>query len=129
MAVLIQEVICGDYTFAIHTKNPLSGIPCCVSRLILSIQTKIVKGLGDFVGGISRTSHELLCQKMQFEVSYSSLPKCIRLGSNGEDLEGYAGAGLYDSALIDEEEKIVLDNSIARIIVDKAFHTSLLNNC
>ncbi|KAF9687430.1 hypothetical protein SADUNF_Sadunf02G0092700 [Salix dunnii] len=27
MALLIQEVICGDYTFAIHTKNPLSGIP------------------------------------------------------------------------------------------------------
>ncbi|CAJ1974047.1 unnamed protein product, partial [Sphenostylis stenocarpa] len=25
MAVLIQEVICGDYAFVIHTKNPLSG--------------------------------------------------------------------------------------------------------
>ncbi|KAJ6730225.1 hypothetical protein OIU85_021058, partial [Salix viminalis] len=28
MAVLIQEVICGDYTFAIHTKNPLSWDTC-----------------------------------------------------------------------------------------------------
>ena len=25
VAVLIQEVICGDYAFVIHTKNPLSG--------------------------------------------------------------------------------------------------------
>lgn len=25
MAVLIQEVIRGDYAFVIHTKNPLSG--------------------------------------------------------------------------------------------------------
>lgn len=25
MAVLIQEIICGDYAFVIHTKNPLSG--------------------------------------------------------------------------------------------------------
>lgn len=25
MAVLIQETICGDYAFVIHTKNPLSG--------------------------------------------------------------------------------------------------------
>jgi hypothetical protein len=27
MAVLIQEVVCGDYAFVIQTKNPLSGIP------------------------------------------------------------------------------------------------------
>ncbi|KAJ6335368.1 hypothetical protein OIU78_012074 [Salix suchowensis] len=104
MAVLIQEVICSDYTFAIHTKNPLSGIPVRYMQRLLVIQVRI-------------------------QVCIASLPKCIRLGSNGEDLQGYAGAGLYDSALIDEEEKIVLDNSIARIIVDKAFHTSLLNNC
>jgi len=25
MAVLIQEVICGDYAFVIHTNNPVSG--------------------------------------------------------------------------------------------------------
>lgn len=25
MAVLVQEVICGEYAFVIHTKNPLTG--------------------------------------------------------------------------------------------------------
>lgn len=25
MAVLVQEIICADYAFVIHTKNPLSG--------------------------------------------------------------------------------------------------------
>ena len=45
MAVLIQEVICGDYAFVVHTKNPLSGdateiyaevclCPCSIDKLI-----------------------------------------------------------------------------------------------
>ncbi|KAJ7007006.1 hypothetical protein NC653_006156 [Populus alba x Populus x berolinensis] len=40
MAVLIQEVICGDYAFVIQTKNPLSGIP-------VRYMQRIVKGLGE----------------------------------------------------------------------------------
>ena len=27
MAVLVQEVICGDYAFVIHTNNPVTGDP------------------------------------------------------------------------------------------------------
>ncbi|KAL9359444.1 hypothetical protein Peur_047567 [Populus x canadensis] len=87
MAVLIQEVVCGDYAFVIQTKNPLSGIP------VTGYPSKNI-GL------------------------YSKPSIIFRSDSNGEDPEGYgagagagAGAGLYDSALTDKEEKIVLDNS------------------
>ncbi|TYG69573.1 hypothetical protein ES288_D05G241500v1 [Gossypium darwinii] len=44
MAVLIQEVICGDYAFVIHTKNPLSGDTS-------EIYAEIVKGLGETLVG------------------------------------------------------------------------------
>uniref|UniRef100_B9GN80 Uncharacterized protein n=1 Tax=Populus trichocarpa TaxID=3694 RepID=B9GN80_POPTR len=128
MAVLIQEVVCGDYAFVIQTKNPLSGIPGRVSHLILSIQTKIVKGLGEtLVGAYPGRAMSFFAKKMQFEVSlctgylskniglYSKPSIIFRSDSNGEDPEGYdAGAGLYDSALTDKEEKIVLDNSSDR---------------
>ncbi|KAL9396414.1 hypothetical protein Peur_010667 [Populus x canadensis] len=103
MAELIQEVICGDYAFVIQTKNPLSGIP------VTGYPSKNI-------GLYSKPS-----------IIFSS-------DSNGEDPEGYAGtcknlfcifffsgdANQYNtyrthrSALIDEEEKIVLDNSSDR---------------
>ncbi|KAF7801028.1 alpha-glucan water dikinase, chloroplastic-like [Senna tora] len=40
----------------------------------------------------------------------------FRSDSNGEDLEGYAGAGLYDSVAMDEEKKVVVDYSCDPLI-------------
>lgn len=72
MAVLIQEVICGDYAFVIHTKNPLSGDTteiyaevCILLSLFVNksrkkenmflhvflAQKQIVKGLGESLVG------------------------------------------------------------------------------
>lgn len=85
----------------------------------------------------------------------------FRSDSNGEDLEGYAGAGLYDrsdssysltcestlfcmyssfsrchltiflwthcSVVMDKVEKVVLDYSNDRLVVDKAFQNSLFS--
>ncbi|CAK7347288.1 unnamed protein product [Dovyalis caffra] len=175
MAVLIQEVICGDYAFVIHTKNPLSGDTS-------EIYAEIVKGLGEtLVGAHPGRAMSFLAKKSNLKfpivrlyplyvpsldaslsldkkasknVGLYSKPSIIfRSDSNGEDLEGYAGAGLYDrnmqilvlhvlssivanrynthrtrcSVLMDEEEKLVLDYSSDRIIVDKAFQTSLFS--
>ncbi|WRX30294.1 hypothetical protein QQP08_022781, partial [Theobroma cacao] len=54
MAVLVQEVICGDYAFVIHTKNPLSGDTSeiyaedyTLSRLSFFTLTQMVKILRD----------------------------------------------------------------------------------
>ncbi|KAF7841479.1 Alpha-glucan water dikinase, chloroplastic [Senna tora] len=48
----------------------------------------------------------------------------FRSDSNGEDLEGYAGAGLYDSVAMDEEEKVVVDYSCDPLIL----FCSMVNN-
>ncbi|CAB4264327.1 unnamed protein product [Prunus armeniaca] len=52
----------------------------------------------------------------------------FRSDSNGEDLEGYAGAGLYDSVPMDEEEKVVLDYSSDPLMVDGNFRKSILSS-
>jgi alpha-glucan,water dikinase len=45
----------------------------------------------------------------------------FRSDSNGEDLEGYAGAGLYESVLLDKPREAGLDYSEERLIWDPAF--------
>ncbi|TQD83177.1 hypothetical protein C1H46_031282 [Malus baccata] len=52
----------------------------------------------------------------------------FRSDSNGEDLEGYAGAGLYDSVPMDEEEKVVVDYSSDPLMVDGNFRKTILSS-
>ncbi|KAJ9187005.1 hypothetical protein P3X46_002505 [Hevea brasiliensis] len=101
---------------------------------------KIVKGLGEtLVGAYPGRSMSFITRKsnLKFPIVtgypskniglYSKQSIIFRSDSNGEDLEGYAGAGLYDSALMDEEEKVILDYSSDRLMVDKAFQTSIFS--
>merc|ERR1739845_225048 len=50
----------------------------------------------------------------------------FRSDSNGEDLEGYAGAGLYDSIIMDRSEERPIDYSKEPLLVDKIFQTRTL---
>ncbi|KAG5541915.1 hypothetical protein RHGRI_021667 [Rhododendron griersonianum] len=131
MAVLIQEIICADYAFVIHTKNPLSGDAS-------EIYAEMVKGLGEtLVGAYPGRAMCFTARKNTIKspivVGYPSkqvglyIKKSIifRSDSNGEDLEGYAGAGLYDSVTMDKAQETVLDYSNERMIIDKDFQTSL----
>ncbi|CAN6584231.1 unnamed protein product [Malus baccata var. baccata] len=133
MAVLIQEIICADYAFVIHTKNPLSGDTS-------EIYTEIVKGLGEtLVGAYPGRALSFITKKSNLNSPvvtgypskpiglYSKQSIIFRSDSNAEDLEGYAGAGLYDSVIMDKEEKIVLDYSRDRLIIDRPFQVSVLS--
>ena len=90
MAVLVQEVIRGDYAFVIHTKNPLSGdtseiyaevslpfwfymnlvISGAVFIYLLELKTDCERFGRDIGGCISRTCYELHCEKEQPSMSY-----------------------------------------------------------
>ncbi|CAI0405832.1 unnamed protein product [Linum tenue] len=133
MAVLIQEVICADYAFVIHTKNPLSGDES-------EIYAEIVKGLGEslvsaypgramsFITRKNNLKNPIIASYPSKNIGLFSKPSIIfRSDSNGEDLQGYAGAGLYDSVILDEEDKVVLDYSTDRLLIDKAFQASVLS--
>ncbi|XP_027354124.1 alpha-glucan water dikinase 2 isoform X2 [Abrus precatorius] len=133
MAVLIQEVICGDYSFVIHTKNPLSGDAT-------EIYVEIVKGLGEtLVGAYPGRAMTFIVKKTNLKSPmvtsypskltglYSKKSIIFRSDSNAEDLQGFASAGLFDSVIMDKVEKIVLDYSKDPIIANKPFQTSLFS--
>ncbi|XP_010254601.1 PREDICTED: alpha-glucan water dikinase 2 isoform X2 [Nelumbo nucifera] len=133
MAVLVQEIISADYAFVIHTRNPLSGDTS-------EIYTEVVKGLGEtLVGAYPGRAMSFITKKSNLKspkvVGFPSkqiglfIKKSLifRSDSNGEDLEGYAGAGLYDSIPMDEEQEVLLDYSCDRLMVDKSFQLSLFS--
>ncbi|KAK9223163.1 hypothetical protein WN944_011605 [Citrus x changshan-huyou] len=133
MAVLIQEAICGDYAFVIHTKNPLSGDNS-------EIYTEIVKGLGETLVGAypgramsfvtkknNLKSPIVTCYPSKLIGLYGKPSIIFRSDSNGEDLEKYAGAGLYDSVIMNDPEKVVLDYSRDPMVGDKSFQTSVFS--
>ncbi|KAI8527034.1 hypothetical protein RHMOL_Rhmol12G0045200 [Rhododendron molle] len=134
MAVLVQEIINADYAFVIHTTNPSSGDSS-------EIYAEVVKGLGEtLVGAYPGRALSFICNKNDLNspqvLGYPSKPIGLfirrsiifRSDSNGEDLEGYAGAGLYDSVPMDEEEKVVLDYSSDQLIKDADFRRSILTS-
>ncbi|XP_054788378.1 alpha-glucan water dikinase 2-like isoform X3 [Prosopis cineraria] len=101
MAVLIQEVICGDYAFVIHTKNP-------ISRDATEIYAEIVKGLGESLVGAypgramtftaKKTNLKppmVTCFPSKLTGSYSKKSIIFRSDSNAEDFEGFSGAGIF----------------------------------
>ncbi|XP_078431016.1 pyruvate phosphate dikinase, PEP/pyruvate binding domain-containing protein [Wolffia australiana] len=133
MAVLVQEIVSADYAFVIHTINPSSGDST-------EIYTEVVKGLGEtLVGAYPGRALSFICKKNDIGspklLGYPSKPVGLfirrsiifRSDSNGEDLEGYAGAGLYDSVPMDEAEKVVLDYSSDPLITDAGFRKSMLS--
>ncbi|OVA19870.1 Pyruvate phosphate dikinase [Macleaya cordata] len=134
MAVLVQEIINADYAFVIHTTNPSSGESS-------EIYAEVVKGLGEtLVGAYPGRALSFICKKDDLNspklLGYPSKPiglfirrsLIFRSDSNGEDLEGYAGAGLYDSVPMDEEEKVVVDYSTDPLIMDSNFRNSILSS-
>ncbi|XP_044491919.1 alpha-glucan water dikinase, chloroplastic isoform X2 [Mangifera indica] len=134
MAVLVQEVINADYAFVIHTTNPSTGDSS-------EIYAEVVKGLGEtLVGAYPGRALSFVTKKSNLNapqvLGYPSKPIGLfirpsiifRSDSNGEDLEGYAGAGLYDSVPMDEEEKVLLDYSSDPLIMDGNFRQSILSS-
>ncbi|HZY86788.1 MAG TPA: PEP/pyruvate-binding domain-containing protein, partial [Gemmataceae bacterium] len=132
MAVLIQQVVEADYAFVIHTANPLTGDRG-------EVFAEVVLGLGEtLVGNYPGRALGFVCRKDDFKPRLLSYPgKAVglygrgvifRSDSNGEDLEGFAGAGLYDSFLAEEPERRLLDYRGEKLVWDAAFRDELLRS-
>lgn len=113
MAVLIQEVVPADYAFVIHTANPITGDrDDLVGELVL--------GLGEtLVGNHPGRAFGFRRQRRQGSTRITSFPSksvglfgqglMFRSDSSGEDLMGFAGAGLYDTVMLPEARATPLD--------------------
>jgi alpha-glucan,water dikinase len=129
MAVLIQQVVPADYAFVIHTVNPSSGNQN-------ELFAEVVLGLGEtLVGNYPGRALSFIWDRSAQKATILSYPgKSIglygaglifRSDSNGEDLEGYAGAGLYDSVLLDEPREAALDYTQEPLVWDQTFRDEL----
>jgi alpha-glucan,water dikinase len=132
MAVLIQQVVEADYAYVIHTANPLTG-----NRE--EIYAELVLGLGEtLVGNYPGRALGFVCRKSDLSFELISYPGkslglygkgvIFRSDSNGEDLEGFAGAGLYDSFLAEEPERRTLDYTAEKLVWDHGFRDDLLRS-
>jgi alpha-glucan,water dikinase len=104
MSVLLQEIADGSYAFVLHTANPLTG-------QLGEIFGELVPGLGEVLvgnypgralsfsippGSGSPELHSLPSKRVGLYVPHGGT-LIARSDTNGEDLEAFAGAGLYDS--------------------------------
>lgn len=103
MAVLLQEVVEADYAFVIHTVDPTTSDPG-------TLYAEVVVGLGEtLVSNDPGLPLGFRMSKRARVIEWVSMPSksvarrgrgvIARSDTNGEDLGGYAGAGLYESVL------------------------------
>lgn len=130
MAVLIQQVVEAEYAFVIHTVNPFTGDK-------EELYAEIVLGLGEtLVGNYPGRALSFTIRKETLEPKLLAYPSkgiglfggglIFRSDSNGEDIEGYAGAGLYESVILEQPRKIKLDYTMERMVWDNDFRRDLL---
>jgi alpha-glucan, water dikinase len=111
MAVLCMGLVPAEYAFVLHTRSPLSDAGAHTSDEMFG---EVVVGLGETLvgnsagrafsfsaskgGGGGDAKLLSLPSKLQAHVAPAAGGCLIaRSDSNGEDLDGFAGAGLYES--------------------------------
>jgi alpha-glucan,water dikinase len=130
MAVLIQQVVPADYAFVIHTVNPANNNPA-------ELYAEVVLGLGETLVAnhpgralrvvINKTSgHQNILAYPNKSLGLYGGGLIFRSDSNGEDLADYAGAGLYDSVLLEPAAETILDYSVDALVWDEGFRRELI---
>ncbi|MGA1868234.1 MAG: phosphohistidine-like domain-containing protein [bacterium] len=133
MGVLIQNVIPADYSFIIHTHNPITNNNN-------EIITEIVVGLGETLASNSPGSplcvistkkehtHTIVSYPSK-NIAYFNPDKdtslIIRSDSNDEDLSDFTGAGLYDSYFLHKPIHTFVEYDQEKLFWNKDFQHSI----
>jgi alpha-glucan,water dikinase len=138
MAVLVQAVVQPRYAFVLHTVHPVSGdagevygeLVCGLGETLvgaypgraLSFSARKAAGTAELVGPAT-----LLGYPSKAEGLFLPMQTLIfRSDSNGEDLEGFAGAGLYDSIPMHKPQAQGIDYAGEQLLSDAPFRETLL---
>jgi alpha-glucan, water dikinase len=133
MAVLCQRVVPAQYAFVIHTANPTNGntneVYC---ELVRGLGESIVSGLvpGTALAFVAPKTDldnpQVLLYPSKSEGMFVDESLIFRSDSNGEDLDGYAGAGLYESVTMDVTYSSKVDYSEDPVMKDAEFRRQLM---
>lgn len=132
LAVLAQPVAFAKYAFVIHTRSPMAN-----ARKEDAL-VEVVVGLGESL--VSNSPGRALSATVgPTEIGVHTFPSkpdgiftpeagthIFRSDSNGEDLEGFAGAGLYDSITVEECLHKTVAYAKEPLVFDKTFRDGLL---
>ncbi|DBB11157.1 TPA: Phosphoglucan, water dikinase, chloroplastic [Trebouxia sp. C0006] len=134
MACLLQQVVPAQYAFVVHTANP-------ISKQKGETFGEVVMGMGEALVGNypGRALSFSAAPGQQAGVKLISLPSkrlglftaaartiIARSDSNGEDLEAFAGAGLYDSIPFPSLREQPVDYASDELLWDSAFQQEIL---
>mmetsp|Transcript_19098 Transcript_19098/g.19112 ORF Transcript_19098/g.19112 Transcript_19098/m.19112 type:complete len:837 (+) Transcript_19098:570-3080(+) len=125
MSVLCQEVIEGQYAYVLHTKDPFTNDST-------HIYGEIVLGLGEtLVGAYEGRAFSFKVNKAASEFTIENYPNksvalygagfIFRSDSNSEDLPGFAGAGLFDSHIMNKPVERVVSYADEKLFHDEGF--------
>jgi alpha-glucan,water dikinase len=144
MAVLVQQVVQPRYAFVLHTTNPVSGDASEIyGELVCGLGETLVgaypgralsftapkqpgAGAGSATAGVGAPT--LRGYPSKASGLFLRTPTLIfRSDSNGEDLEGFAGAGLYDSITMHAPVEEAIDYASDALLADEPFRATLLH--
>ncbi len=131
MSILCQKIIPAEYSFVIHTKNPLTNNK---NQLF----AEVVYGMGEtLVGAYEGQSFSFVYYKDKNNYEIKSYPNksislknsgfIFRSDSNMEDLEGFSGAGLFDSVPMVDDKEIEMSYADNQLFHDKNFVNNIIN--
>lgn len=123
------------YAFVIHTANPVSGDADEIyAEAVIGLGESIVSGQvpGSALAFSARKDALGRPRVLLFPSKSHAMrvPESLifRSDSNGEDLEGYAGAGLYDSVTLDDTVTERVDYSEDALVRDPGFRAKLMTD-
>lgn len=138
MAVLLQPIVPADYAFVLHSADPLTGRRG-------TVHGEVVLGMGEALVGNSAgralafsadsgargTAGDavlltLPSKRLGLYPDPGRAPLIARSDSNGEDLEAFAGAGLYESMPLSPLLPRTLDYASEPLVWDAGFRADLL---
>ena len=130
MAVLCQKIIPAEYAYVIHTKNPSTNNPN-------EVFAEVCVGMGEaLVGAYEGQSLSFAYNKKDKTYDIKSFPNksialknsgfIFRSDSNTEDLEGFSGAGLFDSVPMIEDNEVEVTYHGDKIFNDGGFRDNLI---
>ena len=131
MSVLCQKIIPAEYAYVIHTKNPTNNDEN-------EVFAEIVCGMGEtLVGAYEGQSLSFSYNKKDGSYDIKSYPNksislrnsgfIFRSDSNTEDLEGFSGAGLFDSVPMVKDSEVEMTYSNDKLFKDKKFVENIIN--
>ena len=132
MSILVQKIIPSEYSFVIHTKNPLNNNNN-------ELYGEIVIGMGEtLVGNYEGESFSFIYNKINKNYEIKSYPNksislnnlgfIFRSDSNIEDLKYFSGAGLFDSFTIYNHNSVELSYFNDKLFSNDKFVEMLILN-